>query len=94
MTSALQPSASLTDTRLDPAALAPQPEPSSEVAIEDLDILLRAVKARLTLTVGDAPGPRAHDDAARVRASVLECVAALDQLHTTMTHELARRRRC
>jgi hypothetical protein len=75
-----------------PLARASQAQPSSGVAIEDWDILLSAVKARLTLTVGEEPGLRVHDDAGRVRASVLECVAALDQLHTTMTHELDRRR--
>ena len=75
------------------AGVGPQAEPSSDVAIEDWDILLGAVKARLKLTVGEEPGPRVHDEVGRVRASVLECVAALDQLHTTMTHELDRLRR-
>jgi hypothetical protein len=74
------------------AGVAPQAEPSSDVAIEDWDILLDAVKARLKLTVGEEPGPQGQDEARRVRDSVLECVAALDQLHTTMTHELDRAR--
>lgn len=29
----------------------------------------------------------------RIRTSVLECVTALHQLHSTVTHELARRQR-
>ena len=74
-----------------PLARALQAEPSSGVAIEDWDILMDAVKARLKLTVGEEPGPRVHDEARWVRDSVLECVAALDQLHTTMTHQRDRR---
>ena len=79
-----------------PLARASQPDLASDVAIEDWDILLGAVKARLKLTVGEllaaVPRPWAPDEAGRVQASVLECVAALDQLHTTLTHELDRRR--
>jgi hypothetical protein len=77
-----------------PLMRASQPDLSSDVAIEDWNILLGAVKARLKLTVGERPAavPWAPDEAARVQASVLECVAALDQLHMTLTHELDRRR--
>ena len=66
----------------------------ADVAIGDWDVLLSAVKARLRLTVGElqaaTPEPRAQDAASRVRAQVLECVAALDQLHITLTNELGR----
>lgn len=77
-----------------PLARASRPDPSSDVAIEDWDILLGAVKARLRQTVGECPvaasRARRDDEAGRVQASVLECVAALDQLHATLTHELDR----
>lgn len=73
-----------------------RPDPSSDVAIEDWDVLLGAVKARLKRTVGEwrasAPQSRADDETGRAQAGVLECVSALDQLHTTLTHELDRRR--
>jgi diguanylate cyclase len=64
------------------------------VAIVDWDDLLRAVKARLRLLVGericapaDAPQP---DAVTRVQAGVLECVSALDQLHLTLSHDVNR----
>ena len=68
---------------------------SSDVAFRDWDDLLCAVKSRLKSTVGELlaalPGHEVPDAAHRVQASVLECVTALDQLHLTLTHELARR---
>jgi diguanylate cyclase (GGDEF)-like protein len=73
----------------------PPPGLPSDVAIGDWHDLLNAVKARLRLIVGEwlaaTPEPHRHDTAGRFHASVLECVAALDQLHTTLTHELGRR---
>ena len=73
----------------------PLPSLPADVAIGDLDDLLCAVKAKLRLTVADRlaqiPELRALQAAAAVQASVLECVAALDQLHLTLSHELARR---
>ena len=70
---------------------------SSDVAISDWDELFSAVEARLTATVGELfavlPGTSASVCANRIRISVLECVAALHQLHSTVTHELARRQR-
>jgi hypothetical protein len=67
---------------------------SSDVALADWEDLLNAVKERLRLTVGDwlvsAPEPRVHIRAGWVQASVLECVAALDQLQLTLANELAR----
>ena len=62
---------------------------SSDVAIEDWDLLFRSVMARLT-SIFD--GSEIAAGSARNRASVLECVEALDQLRKTMTHELGRRR--
>lgn len=78
-----------------PVARAPFPPFSLDVAIRDWDDLLCAVKDRLRLTVGEleaAPSElQAQDTTHRVQTSVLECVAALDQLHTTLAHELSRR---
>ena len=72
----------------------PPPGLPSVVASGDWDDLLNAVKARLRLTVGEwlaaTPEPQQHDTAGRFHASVLECVAALDKLHATLTHELGR----
>lgn len=67
-----------------------RPDVSSDVAIEDWDLLFRAVTARLT-SIFD--GPEHAAGSARIRSNVLECVQALDQLRTTMTHELDRHRR-
>ena len=76
-------------------AWVPLPGVSADVAIRDWDDLLCAVKARLRLIAGErlgaTPEARAHDTAVRVQAGVVDCVAALDQLHTTLTNELARR---
>lgn len=71
------------------------PAASSDVAIVDWEELLSAVKLRLRLTVGELlavlPEHDLPDAAHKVQASVLECVSALDQLHLTLSHELARR---
>lgn len=70
------------------------PDLSSDVAIADWEDLLNAVKERLRLTVGKwlvtPPEPPVHAKAGWVQASVLECVAALDQLQLTLANELAR----
>ena len=64
----------------------------SNVTVGDWDDLLSAVKARLRLTVGQPLAgtrePHGHRTAEQVRAAVLDCVAALDQLQATLTHEL------
>lgn len=80
-------------------ALVPAAPPnlSTDIAMEDWDDLFCAVKARLRLSVGErvaaAPEAPVNDAGDRVRASVLECVEALDQLQATQRHELARRQR-
>lgn len=65
------------------------------VSIEDWVDLLGAIEARLRKSVADqSDGPHALElpaGAGRVQASVLECVAALGQLHVTLQGELARR---
>jgi diguanylate cyclase len=75
-------------------AMAPLPD-SSDVAFVDWESLLNAVKDRLHHVAGVAslarlapPQPEASD---RLLGVVLECVAALDQLHLTLKHELRRR---
>ena len=65
--------------------------PVGDVSIEDWDSLLDAVKARLRLTVGESLTRQFNGAAAPVQASVLECVEALDQLHTTLSNALAQR---
>jgi len=71
--------------------------PTSGVSFEDWDTLFGAVTTRLRAIVDGQsrtmPDPRGHDTAGRVRAGVLECVAALDQLHTEQAHEHAGRLR-
>lgn len=71
------------------------PAVSTDVAIGDWEELLSAVKSRLRRTVGELlavlPDHQLPDAAHTVQASVLECVNALDQLHLTLSHELARR---
>ena len=68
---------------------------SEDVAIGDWDDLFNAVKTRLRETVGGhlaatTSGRQADDTPDRIRAEVLECVAALDHLHSTLSHELSR----
>lgn len=82
----------------DPGTRAALPGPALDIAIDDWDALFRAVEDRLRLTVGEPlanmpnkPDAPAHDAAAEVRTIVLECVAALEQLHTALTHERGRR---
>ena len=78
-----------------PHPRAPLPCLPADVAVNDLDDLLDAVKARLRQCVGERLASnaelRALDEAGRVQANVLECVLALDHLHTTLSHELDRR---
>jgi diguanylate cyclase (GGDEF)-like protein len=71
------------------------PDLASDIAIGDWDALFSAVTARLRLSVGGSPAatpePPLQGEAVKVRASVLECMTALEQLHTTLAHELGRR---
>ena len=87
--------AAVPPVRASPSLPQTPPGVQADVAFRDLDDLLSAVKVRLRQTVGESravqPGSATPDKAGEVRASVLECVAALDQLHITLKHELARR---
>lgn len=58
-----------------------RPEPLQDIGLENWCTMLGAVKDRLW-QIGDQPAP------ADPRAGVLECAAALEQLHTTLPHEL------
>lgn len=66
--------------------------PAADVAIDDLPDLLNAIKVRLRQTVGGpaAPPPMGPATFSHIQASVLDCVAALEQLQTTLAHELGR----
>lgn len=83
-----------TDAHATVLAQAALPEQPPTIEIEDWDELFRAVESRLTLTVGPrltgTPEPQADDRAGRIQVIVLECVTALEQLHTALTHERAR----
>lgn len=73
---------------------ATQPYPSTDIPLEDWDVLFGAVKARLRETVGqglaDTPEPHLRGAVGQMQAIVLECVAALDQLHATPLNEPGR----
>lgn len=64
----------------------------ADVSMTDWDVLFDAVKERLRLV---AQLKAAGDPAAQLLAQgdVLECVAALDQLHITLRHEFGRSQR-
>ena len=70
---------------------------SSDVSISEWDELFSAVEARRTSTIGEllAVLPETSGSMAknRIRTSVLECVTAQHRLHSTVTHESARRQR-
>jgi hypothetical protein len=70
----------------------------TDVSMSDWGDMLSAVKARLRSVVGDQTVSALQreglpDEEFQVRCAVLECVAALDQLHATLSHELERRTR-
>ncbi|WP_349277457.1 hypothetical protein [Polaromonas hydrogenivorans] len=62
-----------------------------DIATADWDVLFHAIEERLGATVADQPGapfPLFTDEtAARNRVVVLECISAMEQLHTALTHE-------
>lgn len=69
----------------------------SDIAIDDWNALFRAVEDRLRLAVGEplAAALQAQPPGAAVgvQTIVLECVAALGQLHVALMHERERRER-
>ena len=70
------------------------PHFTSDVSIEDWDALFCAVKTRLRRAALGQPAAtddkHALETIGRLRAGVLDCVAALDQLHASLSHELVR----
>lgn len=62
-----------------------------QMSIEDWDIMFRSIQLRLRATVGErlesAPAPQADDRAGSIQVAVLDCVAAMELLHTALTHE-------
>ena len=64
---------------------------SSAIQIADWDALFFAIAARLSASVGEwpaqTPESQLQDRAAQVRLTVLECVEAMNLLHTTLTSE-------
>ena len=68
---------------------------SSDILIEDRDLLFRAIAVRLSASVGerlaDKPDLQPHG-LAQVRAVVLECIEAMNQLHPALTRERQQRR--
>jgi hypothetical protein len=64
-------------------------QPTANISIDEWGALLSAVKARLRLTAGEVVRPGFNDTPQAVRASVLECVDALDQLHVMLGDALS-----
>ena len=65
------------------------PQPTASISIDEWGALLGAVKARLRLTAGEMHRAGFNDTPDEVRASVLECVDALDQLHAMLGDALS-----
>lgn len=72
----------------------PPPSLPGDVAMADWHDLLNAVKTRLLQTASDdfveSRDLRIETGLVQVQAEMIDCVAALNQLHTTLTHELER----
>jgi len=70
------------------------PGDGTDVAVVDWDDLFNAVTARLQQVVGSSRPPELlpSGDADLIRTQVLQCVAALEQLQTTMSHYIERGR--
>ncbi|MBC7611197.1 MAG: hypothetical protein H7228_16780 [Polaromonas sp.] len=83
--------AGLTRPLSSPFVYAPLEGRLSDIAVDDWNELFRAVEARLKATVGITKTATADADPGdigpRVQRVVLECVAALEKLHTALTHE-------
>jgi hypothetical protein len=65
--------------------------PTARISIDEWGALLGAVKARLRITVGETRLPGFNDTPVALRASVLDCVDALDQLHAMLGDALSAR---
>jgi len=85
-------------TRLAPAAHSGPAPPRLSISVEDWDLLLLAVESRLRKAVGErlgalpeTPQHSAALSASLVQAIVLDCVAALEQLHAALQTERGQR---
>lgn len=71
------------------------PDRAADFAVHDLDDMVGAVAARLRMTVGERLDAhivnQPRGSLAMVRANVLDCAQALDQVQTTLGQEIARR---
>ncbi|MBC7956543.1 MAG: hypothetical protein H7Y33_11830 [Cytophagales bacterium] len=81
----------------EPEAPAPQ-DASTGIALEHWDLLFRAVTERLSLTANTldttlAPDPGRRGGPEQTRASIQECLVALDQLRTTVRVDLDQQQR-
>jgi hypothetical protein len=63
---------------------------ASDEGGEDWDLLLGAIKARLRVAAGHAPGHRPNGSAVSGDTLILECVDALDLLQLMLRQRLAR----
>ncbi len=82
------------------AAVRPEAKPGARVSIgvDDWDVMFEAVRARLIHSVGerlgelpDLPHHSAELSASLVQAVVLDCVSALEQLHSALQQERSQR---
>lgn len=75
----------------EPLGHARQAVRSLAIAVDDWDLMFRAVEERLRIAVGErlvaTPGLTAQDAACPIQGIVLECVLALDQLHMALNQE-------
>ena len=76
------------------ADAAQRADTATDVVMGDWDVMLRAVKLRLRSSAEPHPVPEPHPQDAldHLRTDVLQCVAALDQLHTTVSLHIERGR--
>lgn len=97
-----QAGATLPATKADAPSLPPASNPATgtpgDLAAEDRDLLLSAIKTRLrfaaTAPPVSMPLAQRREVAVRARANVLDCVAALDRLHLMLTADADRIRQC
>jgi len=68
-----------------------------QISMEDWDLLFRSIQWRLGTAVGarlaSAPAPQADDRAGHIQVTVLECISAMEQLHTALMLERQNRMR-
>lgn len=76
------------------ADAAQRADTATDVALGDWDVMLSAVKLRLRSSAEPRPVPAPHpqDTLDLMRTEVLQCVAALDQLHAAVAHHIERGR--